>query len=225
MIPNFLKHLLSYRILKHRKVMAFLGVLFVNVFFIPGAHATGDEVEELITEGKLAYQKGSLPEASEKLQQALGLIAELSLQSFMDMLPNAPKGWIVENGSADESALFSGIGGLVVATKLYKEKPASSASLQNIPPPKTMKIALVSNLPSFAQMAVNAMVKLRGVKPDSTVLVISGFQGSVSCDKKERCEVMLPIDEKTLITAESQHASKEELLALLRKIKLDQFSR
>jgi len=86
-----------------------------------------------------------------------------------------------------------------------------------------MKIALVSNLPAFAQMAVNAMVKLRGVKPGSTVVVISGFQGSVSCDTKKKCEVMIQVDEKTLLTAESQHTSKETLLALLRQIKLDQF--
>jgi len=104
-----------------RTVTTFFVLLFINAFFISGANADSDEVEELITEGKIAYQKGSLPEASEKLQQALSLIAELSVQSFMDLLPTAPKGWTVEEGSADESALFSGIGGLVVATKLYRE--------------------------------------------------------------------------------------------------------
>jgi len=216
---------LIQHLLNNRTVTAFFVLLMISVFSISGANAESDEVEELIAEGKIAYQKGSLPEASEKLQQALSLIAELSVQSFMDLLPTAPKGWAVEEGSADESALFSGIGGLVVATKLYKENTIEDMQVKASAafPQKTMKIALVSNLPAFAQMAVNAMVKLRGVKPDSTVVVISGFQGAVSCDAKKKCEVMIQIDEKTLLTAESQHTSKEALLTLLRQIKLDQF--
>ena len=184
-----------------------------------------DEVEGLIEEGKLFYKKGDLTDAQESLQHALNLIAELSVQSYMGLLPEAPKGWVVEETSTDESALFSGIGGLVVATKRYKKEDsatASSASVVSTIAP-TMQVALVSNLPAFAQMAVNAMAQLQGVKTGAEIIVVAGHKGSISCDKKSKCEVMIRLGESAIVTAESKGIEKQEFLALIQQLKLDKF--
>ena len=181
----------------------------------------GDEVEELIQEGKLSYKKGNLTDARESLQHALNLIAELSVQSYMGLLPNAPKGWVVEETSADESALFSGIGGLVVATKRYKKEGLATMPVTSILP--TMQVALVSDLPAFAQIAVNAMAQLQGVKTGADVIVVAGHKGTVSCNKKSKCEVMIQLGDSAIVTAESQGIKKEEFLALIQQLKIDKF--
>ena len=188
-----------------------------------------DEVEELIEEGKRSYKKGDLTDAQESLQNALNLIAELSVKSYMGLLPKAPKGWVVEETSADESALFSGIGGLVVATKRYKKedsvKTPSASVVSTIAPTiaPTMQVALVSNLPAFAQMAVNAMAQLQGVKTGAEIIVVAGHKGSISCDKKSKCEVMIQLGESAIVTAESKGIEKQEFLALIEQLKLDNF--
>lgn len=180
-----------------------------------------DEVEGLIEEGKLFYKKGDLTDAQESLQHALNLIAELSVQSYMGLLPEAPKGWVVEETSADESALFSGIGGLVVATKRYKKENSATVSSASVEP--TMQVALVSNLPAFAQMAVNAMAQLQGVKTGAEIIDVAGHKGSISCDKKSKCEVMIQLGESAIVTAESKGIEKQEFLVLIQQLKLDKF--
>ncbi len=180
-----------------------------------------DEVGELIQEGKLAYEKGDLTDAQESLQHALNLIAELSVESYMGLLPDAPKGWVVEETSADESALFSGIGGLVVATKSYKKEGLATVPVTSIMP--TMQVALVSNLPAFAKVAVNAMAQLQGVKTGSDVIVVAGHKGSLSCDKKSKCQVMIQLGDSAIVTAESKGIKKGEFLALIQQLKLDNF--
>ena len=180
-----------------------------------------DEVGELIQEGKLAYEKGDLTDAQESLQHALNLIAELSVESYMALLPDAPKGWVVEETSADESALFSGIGGLVVATKQYKKEGLATVPVTSVMP--AMQVALVSNLPAFAKVAVNAMAQLQGVKTGSDVIVVAGHKGSLSCDKKSKCQVMIQLGDSAIVTAESKGIKKEEFLALIQQLKLDNF--
>lgn len=182
---------------------------------------TGDEVEELIQEGALSYKKGNLTDARESLQNALNLIAELSVQSYMALLPDAPKGWVVEETSADESALFSGIGGLVVATKRYKKEGTVAVPVTSISP--TMQVALVSNLPAFAKVAVNAMAQLQGVKTGADVIAVAGHKGTVSCNKKGKCEVMIQLGDSAIVTAESKGIKKEEFLELIQQLKVDKF--
>ena len=181
----------------------------------------GDEVEELIREGKLAYQKGNLTDARESLQQALNLIAELSVQSYMALLPNAPKGWVVEETSADESALFSGIGGLVVATKRYKKEAVATMPKESVLP--TMQVALVSNLPAFAQIEVNAMAQLQGAKKGADVINIAGHRGAINCDNKSKCQVMIQLGDSAIVTGESKGIKMDEFLALIKQLKLDNF--
>jgi len=218
-------------IITHWLVVAFCGFVSVGASFgVLASEKAVDEVGELIQEGKLAYEKGDLTDAQESLQHALNLIAELSVQSYMTLLPDAPKGWVVEETSADESALFSGIGGLVVATKRYKKEglatiPAASTmpivpAMQVAP---TMQVALVSNLPAFAQVAVNAMAQLQTLKTGADVIVVAGHKGSLSCDKKSKCQVMIQLGESAIVTAESKGIKKGEFLALIQQLKLDNF--
>lgn len=200
-------------------------ILCVSVLLPSIANAADDEVHELIDEGEAAYEKGDFTLAAASLQQALNLIAELSVQSYMALLPNAPEGWEVEEKSADESALFSGVAGLIVATKRYRQKEESTNSDgATKKTAQTMQIALISNLPSFAQMAVNALAQLRGAKQGADLIVVAGYQGTVNCDKQMKCEVMLQLGEKAIVTAESQNIPKETLLASIRQIKLDRFA-
>ncbi len=183
--------------------------------------STSDEVEEFMLEGQLAYQKGNLTDASESLQHALNLIAELSVQSYMALLPDAPKGWVVEETSADESAFFSGIGGLVVATKRYKKEALANMPKVLVLP--TMQVALVSNLPAFAQVAVNAMAQIQGAKTGTDVIGVAGHSGAINCDNKGKCQVMIQLGESAIVTGESKGIRRGEFLALIKQLKLDNF--
>lgn len=218
----FVSFFVRKSIMTHWVAVAVCCFMSVGVSFgVVASEKVVDEVGELIQEGKLAYEKGDLTDAQESLQHALNLIAELSVESYMALLPDAPKGWVVEETSADESALFSGIGGLVVATKNYKKEILATMPSTSIMP--TMQVALVSNLPAFAQIAVNAMAQLQGVKTGADVIVVTGHKGSLSCDKKSKCQVMIRLGDSAIVTAESKGIKKGELLALIQQLKLDNF--
>ena len=218
----FVSFFVRKSIIAHWLVVAFCGFVSVGASLgVVASEKAVDEVGELIQEGKLAYEKGDLTDAQESLQHALNLIAELSVQSYMALLPDAPKGWVVEETSADESSLFSGIGGLVVATKRYKKEGLATIPVASTVP--TMQVALVSNLPAFAQVAVNAMAQLQGMKTGVDVIVVAGHKGSLSCDKKSKCQVMIQLGESAIVTAESKGIKREEFLALIQQLKLDNF--
>ncbi|OUS25645.1 hypothetical protein A9Q99_20900 [Gammaproteobacteria bacterium 45_16_T64] len=174
--------------------------------------AFSDEVEELIDEGRVAYSKGDMSSASEQLQNALNLIAELSVQSFIALIPEAPKGWAVEENSSEESALFTGIAGLIVATKRYK-------SIKT--PAHTMQIALISNLPAFVKVAVGTMAGLQKRKTGASVVAVGGYVGSISCNPKGKCEVMIQVGDNALLTAESQGVAREVLVNLVKQVNLE----
>lgn len=169
--------------------------------------AFADDVTDAIDAAKQAYDAGNLSEAIQSLDYASQLVRQAKSAEVVKLLPEAPDGWVAEEGE-DTSAASALMGGMVSAERTYTREDGGHVTIQ-IQSDSPM-------LQSFGMMFTNPMMltasgaKLETHKGQKLAVTYRGGD--------QAGDVKAVVDNRYLISVEGSDVSREDLLSFAKAI-------
>ncbi len=166
-------------------------LILVSIFLLAAA-AWADEIGDQIKRGLSLYEKGKITESISELEFALAQMRQKKGEALTQVFPKAPDGWKAEEPQV-QSAGAAMLGGGINASRRYHK--------QGGPGTANVEIFTDSPLVQTLGMMLNNPMMLQGAKGTKPVR-INGQKGVVRVRSKNRAELQLLVDGKSLLKVE-----------------------
>ena len=185
------------------KVFSAAMVLGMSCLPLAAQSGKADPFEEALRESVKQYRAGKMPEASQALEQAKGILEKLKSEQMGSALPDPPAGWEAEDMKTEDVGPF--LGGGKVVKKLYKNKSGQQQ----------------------VQLEVfygSSLIKLmRGMLANAAIAKAQGYDtkragGEEVLVKKvdaKNFEINMPMDDEILVRMTGREGAEEDLMLKL----------